>query len=155
PQRSVDPDVQTRWKTGARDVERALAGRRPRGSRGVDAWSRDFLCRCRRRRCRRREGSTRAPMRRCDLGSSFQSSARYASLLLGLASVYFGAAKLGFTMAVVAEQVTIVWPPTGIALAAVLQLGYRVWPAIWLGAFLANVTANEPVVAAGGVAIGN
>jgi signal transduction histidine kinase len=89
------------------------------------------------------------------LGSSFRSSARYASLLLGLASVYFGAAKLGFTMAFVAEQVTIVWPPTGIALAAVLQLGYRVWPAIWLGAFLANVTANEPVVAAGGVAIGN
>src|SRR4029453_16926858 len=35
---------------------------------------------------------------------------------------------------------------------ALLQLGYRVWPAIWLGAFLANVTANEPVVTAGGLA---
>jgi PAS domain S-box-containing protein len=94
-------------------------------------------------------------MRRCNTGTSFRSSARYPALLLGIAAVYFGAAKLGLTMAFVAEQVTIVWPPTGIALAAVIQLGYRVWPAIWLGAFLANATANEPVVTACGIAIGN
>lgn len=34
-----------------------------------------------------------------------------------------------------------VWPPSGIALAAVLLLGYRVWPGILLGAFFANVVA--------------
>ena len=62
-----------------------------------------------------------------------------------LAAVYFGAAKLGLTMAFVAEQVTAVWPPTGIALAALLVFGYRIWPGIVLGAFLANATANEPL----------
>src|SRR5262245_2594759 len=72
-----------------------------------------------------------------------------------LAAVYFGAAKLGLTMAFVAEQVTAVWPPTGIALAALLFFGYRVWPAITLGAFLANATANTPPATAAGIALGN
>src|SRR5262245_14847483 len=49
-----------------------------------------------------------------------------------LAAVYFGAAKVGLTMATVAEQVTVVWPPTGIALAAILLCGYRAWPGIAL-----------------------
>src|SRR5262249_52186402 len=72
-----------------------------------------------------------------------------------LAAVYFGAAKLGLTMAFVAEQVTAVWPPTGIALAALLFFGYRAWPAIALGAFLANATVNEPLATATGIAVGN
>src|SRR5262249_53310738 len=59
-------------------------------------------------------------------------------------------------MALVAEQVTAVWPPTGIALAALLLFGYRVWPGIALGAFLANVTApGETVGTAAGIALGN
>ncbi len=72
-----------------------------------------------------------------------------------LAAVYFSAAKLGLTMAFVTEQVTAVWPPTGIALAAILFFGYRVWPAITLGAFLTNATANEPLATATGIALGN
>ena len=72
-----------------------------------------------------------------------------------LAAVYFGAAKLGLTMAFVAEQVTAVWPPTGIALAALLLFGSRVWPGIILGAFLANATANAPLGTAAGIALGN
>jgi PAS domain S-box-containing protein len=72
-----------------------------------------------------------------------------------LAAVYFGAAKLGLTMAFVAEQVTAVWPPTGIALAALLLLGYRAWPGIALGAFLVNATTNAPVATAAGIALGN
>src|SRR5262245_50865615 len=75
--------------------------------------------------------------------------------VLALAGVYFGAAKLGLSLAVVAEQVTVVWPPTGIALAAVLLFGYRVWPGIALGALLANLTAHEPVWVACGIAAGN
>jgi PAS domain S-box-containing protein len=72
-----------------------------------------------------------------------------------LTAAYFGAAKVGLTMAVVAEQVTAVWPPTGIALAALLVCGYRTWPAITLGAFLANATANAPPGAAAAIALGN
>ena len=58
-------------------------------------------------------------------------------------------------MAVMAEQVSAVWPPTGVALAAILLFGYRVWPGIWLGAFVANATANEPIATAFGIAVGN
>jgi PAS domain S-box-containing protein len=76
-------------------------------------------------------------------------------VLLALAGVYFAASKFGFTMAFEAEQVTLVWPPTGIALTAILLFGHRMWPGIMLGAFLANVTTNEPVITAGGIAIGN
>ena len=43
-----------------------------------------------------------------------------------------------------------VWPPTGIALAATLLLGYRIWPAILLGAFLVNITtAGTPATSSG------
>src|SRR5262249_7083778 len=71
------------------------------------------------------------------------------------ATAYFGAAKLGLTMAIVAEPVTAVWPPTGIALAALLLFGYRAWPGIALGAFLANATTNVPLAAAVGIALGH
>ena len=75
--------------------------------------------------------------------------------VLALAAVYFASAKMGLSLAFLAEQVSPVWPPTGIALAAVLLLGYQVWPGIALGAFLANVTANEPILTACGIAAGN
>src|SRR5262245_8837100 len=81
--------------------------------------------------------------------------ARYLVQWALLAGVYFGAAKLGLTMAFVAEQVTAVWPPTGIALAALLVLGYWNWPGIALGAFLANATANEPLGTVAGITLGN
>src|SRR5262245_25683238 len=76
-------------------------------------------------------------------------------LLLGIAAVYFAAAKLGLAMAFVAPQVTVVWPPTGIAIAAVGLFGYRIWPAIWIGAFLANSMTAEPWAVAAGIAAGN
>jgi diguanylate cyclase (GGDEF)-like protein/PAS domain S-box-containing protein len=71
------------------------------------------------------------------------------------AGVYVGAAKLGFTMAFTATQVTLVWPPTGIALAALLLYGRAAWPGVLLGAFLSNVTAHETLVVAACIAIGN
>src|SRR5262249_26792700 len=64
-------------------------------------------------------------------------------------------AKLGLRLAFVAEQVTVVWPPTGIALCAVLLLGYRIWPAVLAGAFIANVTNHTPFVTSLGIATGN
>ena len=77
-------------------------------------------------------------------------------VVLATAAVYFAAAKLGLSLAFAAEQVTTVWPPTGIAIAAVVLYGARrTWAGVALGAFLANVTANEPVIAAAGIAAGN
>ena len=67
-------------------------------------------------------------------------------LILATAGLYLGAAKLGLTLAFDAQQVTPVWPASGIALAAVVLLGPSIWPAIWLGAFLANATSGEPLL---------
>ena len=63
---------------------------------------------------------------------------------LAVAIAYVGAAQLGFRLAYVAEQITTVWAPTGIALAALLLFGVRLWPAIWLGAFVANAGSEAP-----------
>ena len=71
------------------------------------------------------------------------------------AGVYVAAAKLGFTMAFTATQVTLVWPPTGIALAALLLYGRAAWPGVLVGAFVANATAHETLAVAGCVAVGN
>jgi PAS domain S-box-containing protein len=79
----------------------------------------------------------------------------YAGTVVAVAAVYVAAAKLGLSMAFVAEQVTAVWPPTGLALAAILLLGHRVWPGIAIGALVANATHNEPLLTACGIALGN
>jgi len=79
---------------------------------------------------------------------------RLASILF-VAIAYFAAAKLGLTLAFVNASATAVWPPTGIALAALLVLGYDVLPGIVLGAFLANLTITGWTVTSLGIAIGN
>jgi len=76
-------------------------------------------------------------------------------LNLGLAAVYFVAGKLGLMLAFLHENASAVWPPAGIALAAVLLFGYRVWPGIFLGAFLANITTAGSVATSLGIAAGN
>jgi integral membrane sensor domain MASE1 len=64
---------------------------------------------------------------------------RPLGLTLFLAGLYVATARLGLTLALPPEaKATAVWPPSGIALAAVVLLGRRAWPGIWLGAFLAN-----------------
>ncbi len=74
---------------------------------------------------------------------------------LAVAIAYVGAAQLGFRLAYVAEQITTVWAPTGIALAALLMFGIRLWPAIWLGAFVANAGSEAPLWTALLIASGN
>src|SRR5258708_16150063 len=61
-------------------------------------------------------------------------------LYLGLAGVYFVAGKLALQLAFLNASASAVWPCTGIALAALLLFGYRLWPAIFAGAFLVNFT---------------
>jgi integral membrane sensor domain MASE1/anti-sigma regulatory factor (Ser/Thr protein kinase) len=75
--------------------------------------------------------------------------------VLALAAVYFVAARAGLQLAFVHASATAVWPPTGIALAALLLLGPRVWPGIFLGAFLANLTTAGTVWTSVGIASGN
>ncbi len=68
------------------------------------------------------------------------SRARYPALVAGLAVLYFLAARAGLTFAFVHTSATTVWPPTGIALAALLLFGRSLWPGVFIGAFFANVT---------------
>ncbi len=88
------------------------------------------------------------------LGRTSQSLRREA-VLFGLAAVYYFAAKLGLRFAYINSSVTTVWPPAGIALAAFVLLGYRVWPAILGAAFLANLTTTGAILPSIGIAIGN
>jgi integral membrane sensor domain MASE1/anti-sigma regulatory factor (Ser/Thr protein kinase) len=74
---------------------------------------------------------------------------------LVLALLYFAAAKLGLALAFATPNVTAIWPPAGIALAALVLWGRRLWPGVLLGAFLANVTTDAPVYTAAGIAVGN
>ena len=73
---------------------------------------------------------------------------------LVVAAAYVLSAKLGFRVALVADQVTTVWAPTGLAEATLILWGRSLWPAIWLGAFVANVGTAVPVWAAASVATG-
>src|SRR5262252_6776282 len=50
---------------------------------------------------------------------------------------------------------TPVWPSAGIALAALLILGTRIWPAILVGAFLVNYTVAGAFVPSFGIAVSN
>jgi signal transduction histidine kinase len=79
----------------------------------------------------------------------------YVVAVLGLAAVYFVAARLGLMMDAVAGFATLVWPPTGIALAALLIFGYRVWPGVFIGACLVNALTGAPLLVALGIGVGN
>ena len=79
----------------------------------------------------------------------------YALSIVLLAGVYFAAGKFGLSLASAHTNVSPVWPPTGIALAAILILGYRVWPGIFLGALLTNLLTPVPMATTFGIAFGN
>lgn len=75
--------------------------------------------------------------------------------ILALAAVYFVLARLGLMMDAVSGFATLVWPPTGISLAVLLLFGYRLWPGVLLGAFLANASIGAPPLAALSIGTGN
>jgi PAS domain S-box-containing protein len=74
---------------------------------------------------------------------------------LALTAVYVACGKFGLSLAFVHTNASAVWPPTGIALAALLVWGYRLWPGVFLGAFLVNVTTETSLVTSLGIAGGN
>src|SRR6185503_7139021 len=76
-------------------------------------------------------------------------------LSLIVAIVYFAGAELGLSLASVHQNVTPVWPPTGIAIASLLIFGPRVWPGIFLGALAANLPTDIPIASTIGIATGN
>jgi len=75
--------------------------------------------------------------------------------LAAVALVYAATAIGGLSHAVVGSTVTLIWAPSGIALAAIFLLGYRAAAGIALGAFWANAWTGVPLGVAAGIAAGN
>ena len=73
----------------------------------------------------------------------------------GVALAYVGAARLGLLLAVPGTAVSLVWPPSGFALAALLAWGRPVVPGLIAGAFAANLSFGAPVTVASATALGN
>jgi signal transduction histidine kinase len=88
-------------------------------------------------------------------GKEHRAFGKYLSQTALVCIAYFVAGRIGLAVPFTSGNVSPVWPAAGIALAAVLLFGYRVWPGIVLGAFLANLLSPIPHVAAAGLAVGN
>jgi len=92
------------------------------------------------------------------LNGESRRSASALTLLLQLTVValaYWFAAGVSLKLALVHGQVTPIWPPTGIALVAVLVLGLRVWPAVFLAALAVNLPIGPSVLGAFSIAAAN
>ena len=96
-----------------------------------------------------------APRSRSLLRLRSARGSRHALLLVTVAAAYVGAAKLGIELSVAQGLITPVWAPTGIALAALVLGGFRLWPAVALGALIANATSGASIPEAAAISVGN
>ena len=86
---------------------------------------------------------------------NFRRGISYAGGLVAIGVIYFALAKGGLALASIHPSATPIWPPTGVALAAVLLWGYRTWPAIFTAAVIVNATTAGSVATAIAIATGN
>jgi len=76
------------------------------------------------------------------------------ALMAGLAALYWAGSEIGLYFSSVGT-ITLIWPPTGLSLAALLIFGWRLWPGVLLGALIAELGSGIPASAAVGISIGN
>src|SRR5262245_65184951 len=88
-------------------------------------------------------------------GSRFREYAHYWLEAGIIGALYFALAKIGLILASIHASATPIWPPTGLALAAVLLRGYRVAPATLLGAFAATATTDGTIATSAVIGVGN
>ena len=79
----------------------------------------------------------------------------YITRVTLLAAVYVLVGRIGFMVSAVDPIVSSVWPPSGVALAALLLMGVRFWPGVFLGAFILNATGTIAPLPAMAIAVGN
>jgi signal transduction histidine kinase len=72
-----------------------------------------------------------------------------------VAVCYAFVAHAGLALDAIGGLAALVWPPTGLALAALVVFGVRDWPGVALGALCANLWAGAPFGVACGIAAGN
>ncbi|HET7232754.1 MAG TPA: MASE1 domain-containing protein [Longimicrobium sp.] len=81
------------------------------------------------------------------------SRALLRALLLALA--YFVAGRVGLSLAFVQANASPVWPPSGVALAGLLLMGMRYWPAVYVAAVAVTLTTGVPLAYALVAGVGN
>src|SRR6266478_2894976 len=74
---------------------------------------------------------------------------------VSLAAIYYRCATFGLSLAFLHESASAVWPPTGVALAALLFRGRSLWPGVFLGAFLVNFAVQSSITTSLAIAAGN
>lgn len=79
----------------------------------------------------------------------------YLTKLLSLALVYIVAARLGLSLAFSFDQITMIWPASGVAITALLLWGYHYWPGVFVGAFMINSLMGVSPAVSTGIAFGN
>jgi integral membrane sensor domain MASE1 len=84
-----------------------------------------------------------------------RASAKLAVELLGFTAIYIVVAKLGLALASIHPSATPIWPATGLALAALLVVGRQLWPAIFTGALVTNITTAGSIETSLAIATGN
>jgi integral membrane sensor domain MASE1 len=68
---------------------------------------------------------------------------------------YAVAGYLGLLLPAFGTSITLVWLPTGIAVAALLRWGFRLWIGVWLGAVAVNLFNGSSLPMAFGTSVGN
>jgi len=82
-------------------------------------------------------------------------SSKKITILIVLAATYFVTAKLGLSLAFEQVNTSPVWPPTGLAIAALVYFGLSYWPGIFLGALIVNISTGAPLVVSIVIGVGN
>jgi PAS domain S-box-containing protein len=100
-------------------------------------------------------GPPAAPIRWAFSRGSFGPLARLLALNIGLATVYFLGGSFGLRLASPHPSVTLIWPPSGIALAILLLCGPSLWPGVFVGAVAVNVMVSGHLPSSLGIALGN
>jgi serine phosphatase RsbU (regulator of sigma subunit)/anti-sigma regulatory factor (Ser/Thr protein kinase) len=80
---------------------------------------------------------------------------RYLGALVLVGVAYYVGARMGLTLSLVERNVTPLWPPTGIAVAAFLLVGRSLWPGVAVAAFAVNLPISEGPIPAAVTAAGN
>lgn len=75
--------------------------------------------------------------------------------LLVISLAYFATGWLGLQVPYTGSHITLIWLPTGIAVAALLRWGWGMWPGVYLGAFFVNLAIGSPWPLAAAIAVGN
>ncbi len=85
----------------------------------------------------------------------WSSQLKLAGKIAVIAALYVFAARAGLQLESISGFAALVWPPTGIALAALLLGGYQLWPGIFIGAVVANMLTGAPLLIGVGIGVGN